>query len=175
MWTGREVPFILQADGDSHFVDQNGARMSKYPMLPLFAAADAIYCTTTTRRRRLTGLPWMSSRTITACASSCAGQLMRGGKRKKGNQSLLYITNINWSNIHQSCRVPTAPPVCCQCYHGFFWIQSAPHALGCDRGQLNIERRSLVLVLGRENQSFKGRFLCHPERGLVKRSTVVSV
>ena len=43
IWTGRSVPFTLQPDSGSHFVDQNGARMSEYPMLPLFAAADAIH------------------------------------------------------------------------------------------------------------------------------------
>ncbi|KAF8490623.1 hypothetical protein F5888DRAFT_1097862 [Russula emetica] len=43
VWTGREVPFSLQPDSGAHFVDQNGARMSEYPLLPLFAAADAIH------------------------------------------------------------------------------------------------------------------------------------
>lgn len=43
MWTNREVPFTLQPDQGSHFIDQNGARMSEYPLLPLFAAADAIH------------------------------------------------------------------------------------------------------------------------------------
>ena len=43
VWTGRQVPFTLQPDSGSHFVDQNGARMSDYPFLPLFAAADAIH------------------------------------------------------------------------------------------------------------------------------------
>lgn len=33
----------MQPDSGSHFVDQNGARMADYPMLPLFAAADAIH------------------------------------------------------------------------------------------------------------------------------------
>ena len=42
-WTGREVPFTLQPDSGANFVDQNGARMSEYPLLPLFAAADAIH------------------------------------------------------------------------------------------------------------------------------------
>jgi hypothetical protein len=43
VWTGREVPFTLEPDSGSHFTDQNGARMSEYPMLPLFVAADAIH------------------------------------------------------------------------------------------------------------------------------------
>jgi hypothetical protein len=43
VWTGRQVPFTLQPDSGSHFVDQNWARMSQYPLLPLFAAADAIH------------------------------------------------------------------------------------------------------------------------------------
>ena len=43
VWTGRSVPFTLQPDPDSHFIDRNGARMSQYPMLPLFVAADAIH------------------------------------------------------------------------------------------------------------------------------------
>jgi len=43
VWTGREVPFTLQPDSGAHFVDQNGARMSEHPLLPLFAAADAIH------------------------------------------------------------------------------------------------------------------------------------
>ena len=43
VWTGRSVPFTLQPDRGEHFIDQNGARMSEFPMLPLFAAADAIY------------------------------------------------------------------------------------------------------------------------------------
>ena len=43
MWKGHDLPFILQPDDGSNFVDQNGARMSQYPMLPLFAAADAIH------------------------------------------------------------------------------------------------------------------------------------
>jgi len=42
VWTGRDLPFILQDKG-YHFLDQNGTRMSQYPMLPLFAAADAIH------------------------------------------------------------------------------------------------------------------------------------
>lgn len=33
----------MEPDDGSNFVDQNGARMSQYPMLPLFAAADAIH------------------------------------------------------------------------------------------------------------------------------------
>ena len=43
MWTAQSVPFTLQPDSSSHSVDQNGPRMSEYPMLPLFAAADAIH------------------------------------------------------------------------------------------------------------------------------------
>ncbi|KAI9450773.1 hypothetical protein BJY52DRAFT_1125724 [Lactarius psammicola] len=43
IWTGRAVPFTLQPDDGSVFVDQNSARLSEYPMLPLFAAADAIH------------------------------------------------------------------------------------------------------------------------------------
>ena len=43
MWTGHEVPFTLQPDNGANFVDQNGARMSEYPLLPLFVAADAIH------------------------------------------------------------------------------------------------------------------------------------
>ena len=42
VWTGRDLPFVLQDEG-YHFLDQNGTRMSQYPMLPLFAAADAIH------------------------------------------------------------------------------------------------------------------------------------
>jgi hypothetical protein len=42
-WTGRAVPFTLQPDSNSNFIDQNSARSSEYPMLPLFAAADAIH------------------------------------------------------------------------------------------------------------------------------------
>lgn len=43
IWTGRAVPFTLKPDDGSVFVDQNTARMSEYPMLPLFAAVDEIY------------------------------------------------------------------------------------------------------------------------------------
>ncbi|KAI0292832.1 hypothetical protein B0F90DRAFT_1644649 [Multifurca ochricompacta] len=43
VWVGRDVPFTLQPDDGSHFVDQNSARMSEYPMLPLFVAADIIH------------------------------------------------------------------------------------------------------------------------------------
>jgi len=43
VWTGHNLPFTLQPDDGSNFVDQNGARMSQYPMLPLFVAADAIH------------------------------------------------------------------------------------------------------------------------------------
>ncbi|KAH9973930.1 hypothetical protein BJV74DRAFT_782643 [Russula compacta] len=43
VWTGRDVPFTLEPDDGSNFVDQNKARMSDYPMLPLFASADAIH------------------------------------------------------------------------------------------------------------------------------------
>ncbi|KAH9175659.1 hypothetical protein EDB89DRAFT_1945916 [Lactarius sanguifluus] len=37
------VPFKLQPDHGSVFVDQHSARLSKYPMLPLFIAADVIH------------------------------------------------------------------------------------------------------------------------------------
>jgi hypothetical protein len=43
IWTGRAVPFTLRPDDDTVFVDQNGARLSEYPMLPLFIAADEIH------------------------------------------------------------------------------------------------------------------------------------
>ena len=43
VWTERSVPFTLQPDTDSRFIDLNGARMSQYLMLPLFVAADAIH------------------------------------------------------------------------------------------------------------------------------------
>jgi hypothetical protein len=43
LWTGRDVPFTLQPDDGSNFVDQNTARISRYPLLPLFAAADVIH------------------------------------------------------------------------------------------------------------------------------------
>ena len=43
VWTGRSVPFTLQPDTDTHFIDQNGACMSQHPMLPLFVAANAIH------------------------------------------------------------------------------------------------------------------------------------
>lgn len=43
MWTGFEVPLTLQPDSGDHFVDQNGARMTEHPLLPLFAAADVIH------------------------------------------------------------------------------------------------------------------------------------
>ncbi|KAH8993052.1 hypothetical protein EDB86DRAFT_1403817 [Lactarius hatsudake] len=48
IWTGHAVPFTLQPDDGSVFVDQNSARLSEYPMLPLFAAADAIHGPKTT-------------------------------------------------------------------------------------------------------------------------------
>lgn len=43
IWTGRDVPFTLQPDDVTIYVDQNTAQLSQYPMLPLFAAADAIH------------------------------------------------------------------------------------------------------------------------------------
>lgn len=43
VWTGRDVPFTLEPDDGSNFVDENTARMADYPMLPLFASADAIH------------------------------------------------------------------------------------------------------------------------------------
>ncbi len=43
IWTERDVPFTLEPDTGAHLVDQNSARMSDYPLLPLFAAADAIH------------------------------------------------------------------------------------------------------------------------------------
>ena len=43
IWTGRDVPFTLQPDDGTVYVDQNSAQLSQYPMLPLFAAADAIH------------------------------------------------------------------------------------------------------------------------------------
>ncbi|KAI0265693.1 hypothetical protein BC834DRAFT_1033087 [Gloeopeniophorella convolvens] len=43
LWTERAVPFTLQPDDGSNFIDQNGARLAAYPMLPLFAAADVIH------------------------------------------------------------------------------------------------------------------------------------
>ena len=43
IWTGRDVPFTLQPDDVAVYVDQNSAQLSQYPMLPLFAAADAIH------------------------------------------------------------------------------------------------------------------------------------
>ncbi|KAI0250395.1 hypothetical protein BJV78DRAFT_1376454 [Lactifluus subvellereus] len=42
-WTGCALPFTLQPDDGSNFIDQNNARSSEYPMLPLFTAADAIH------------------------------------------------------------------------------------------------------------------------------------
>ncbi|KAI0246424.1 hypothetical protein BJV78DRAFT_152208 [Lactifluus subvellereus] len=42
-WTGRALPFTLQPDDGSNFIDQNNAHSSEYPMLPLFTAADAIH------------------------------------------------------------------------------------------------------------------------------------
>ncbi|KAH9175674.1 hypothetical protein EDB89DRAFT_1903787 [Lactarius sanguifluus] len=48
IWTGHALPFTLQPDDGSVFVDQNSARLSEYPMLPLFAAADAIHGPKTT-------------------------------------------------------------------------------------------------------------------------------
>jgi hypothetical protein len=43
VWTGHDLPFTLQPDDGSNFVDQNGARMSEYPWLATIAAADAIH------------------------------------------------------------------------------------------------------------------------------------
>ncbi|KAI9433788.1 hypothetical protein BJY52DRAFT_1218590 [Lactarius psammicola] len=43
IWTGRAVPFTLQPDDGSVYVDQNSRQLSQYPMLPLFTAADAIH------------------------------------------------------------------------------------------------------------------------------------
>ena len=43
VWTGRSVPFTLQPDTDTRFIDRNRARMSQYPMLSLFVATDAIH------------------------------------------------------------------------------------------------------------------------------------
>ena len=43
IWTGCAVPFKLEPDHPSVFVDKDGARLSEYPMLPLFVAADAIH------------------------------------------------------------------------------------------------------------------------------------
>jgi hypothetical protein len=37
------IPFTLQPDDGTVYVDQNSAQLSQYPMLPLFAAADAIH------------------------------------------------------------------------------------------------------------------------------------
>ncbi|KAI0246423.1 hypothetical protein BJV78DRAFT_1356176 [Lactifluus subvellereus] len=42
-WAGRAIPFTLQPDVGSDFLDQNNARSYEYPMLPLFTAADAIH------------------------------------------------------------------------------------------------------------------------------------
>ena len=43
IWTGRAVPFTLQPDEVFTYVNQNSPELSQYPMLPLFAAADAIH------------------------------------------------------------------------------------------------------------------------------------
>lgn len=43
IWTGRAVPFTLQPDDVFVYVDRNTAQLSEYPLLPLFAAADAIH------------------------------------------------------------------------------------------------------------------------------------
>ena len=42
IWTGHDIPFKLEPDHNSAFVDRNNARLSDYPMLPLFVATDAI-------------------------------------------------------------------------------------------------------------------------------------
>ncbi|KAI9443010.1 hypothetical protein H4582DRAFT_1150430 [Lactarius indigo] len=42
IWTERVVPFTLEPDASSVYVDQNTAQLSQYPMLPLFTAADMI-------------------------------------------------------------------------------------------------------------------------------------
>jgi hypothetical protein len=42
LWKERVLPFTLEPDDGTSFIDQNGAKMSQYPMLPLFAAADAM-------------------------------------------------------------------------------------------------------------------------------------
>ncbi|KAH9027542.1 hypothetical protein EDB85DRAFT_1892934 [Lactarius pseudohatsudake] len=42
IWTERVVPFELQPNHGLVFVDQHSARLSEYPMLPLFTA-DAIH------------------------------------------------------------------------------------------------------------------------------------
>ncbi|KAH9046232.1 hypothetical protein EDB84DRAFT_1435628 [Lactarius hengduanensis] len=43
IWTGRAVPFTLQPDDGYVYFDQKNAQLAQYPMLPLFAAADAIH------------------------------------------------------------------------------------------------------------------------------------
>ncbi|KAH8993065.1 hypothetical protein EDB86DRAFT_3244229 [Lactarius hatsudake] len=43
IWAERAVPFTLEPDVSSIYVDQNTAQLSQYPMLPLFAAVDAIH------------------------------------------------------------------------------------------------------------------------------------
>ncbi|KAF8272615.1 hypothetical protein EI94DRAFT_1717948 [Lactarius quietus] len=43
IWTERDIPFQLEPDDATVYVDQNTAQLSQYPMLPLFAAADAIH------------------------------------------------------------------------------------------------------------------------------------
>jgi hypothetical protein len=43
VWIGHDLPFTLRPDDGSNFVNQNGARMPEYPLLPLLAAADAIH------------------------------------------------------------------------------------------------------------------------------------
>ena len=59
MSTGRRVPFTLQPDTDSRLIDRNGARMSQYPMLPLFLAADAIH------NNKKAPVDWLSVAVIT--------------------------------------------------------------------------------------------------------------
>ncbi|KAI9448926.1 hypothetical protein F5148DRAFT_987853 [Russula earlei] len=43
VFTGRDVPFTLQPDTGSNFIDQNAGHLSDYPMLPLFTAVDVMY------------------------------------------------------------------------------------------------------------------------------------
>ncbi|KAH9175656.1 hypothetical protein EDB89DRAFT_328084 [Lactarius sanguifluus] len=43
IWTGRAVPFTLQPDDGYIYFEQKNAQLVQYPMLPLFAAADAIH------------------------------------------------------------------------------------------------------------------------------------
>jgi hypothetical protein len=42
-WTERDVPFTLRPDDGFEFVDKHSEGSPEYPMLPLFAAADAIH------------------------------------------------------------------------------------------------------------------------------------